>query len=89
MFRTAVYHCKFAQRWSEKTDIPDISLPHHRQDDLHPQGGYFSSASGEKEPEYPGYSECHETQNVPLELHLERNMEQADHLRRLSTFKKL
>ena len=27
MFRTARYHCKFAQRWSEKTDIPDIPCP--------------------------------------------------------------
>lgn len=61
MFRTAVHHCKFAQRWSEKTDIPDISLPYHRQDDLHPLGGYFSSPSGEKEPEHPGYSEGHAT----------------------------
>ena len=61
MFRTARYHCKFAQRWSEKTDIPDISLPHHRQDDLHPhEGGHFLSTSGEREPEHPGYSECHE-----------------------------
>lgn len=47
MFRTARYHCKFAQRWSEKTDIPDIPLPHHRQDSLRPQeGGCFLSPQG-------------------------------------------
>lgn len=58
MFRTARYHCKFAQRWSEKTDIPDIPLPRHRQDGLRPQ--VFFVTSGEREPEHPGYSECHE-----------------------------
>ena len=47
MFRTARYHCKFAQRWSEKTDIPDIPLPRHRQDGLRPQ--VFFVTSGERE----------------------------------------